>query len=49
MDSREWYQVSLEFTQIHVEGTTEPEGSGNGGYDLANELVEVAVSGPTDA
>ena len=43
MDSGVGNQISLEFSQVDIEGTIESEGSGDGGYDLTNKPVEVGV------
>ena len=32
------YQVGLEFGQINIQGSIKPEGSGDGGHNLANKL-----------
>ena len=39
-----WDQVSLEFSQINIEGTVETEGSRNRRDDLADKTVQVRVS-----
>eukprot|EP00796_Vickermania_ingenoplastis_P007776 gene7777-biopygen5217 len=39
------HQVGLELGQIHVEGTVEAEGGGEGGHHLADEAVDVGVGG----
>jgi len=38
-------QIGLELGQIHVQGAVEPQGSGDGGHDLADEPVQVGVGG----
>ena len=43
MDARVRYQVSLELSQINVEGTIESQGSSDGAHDLADQPVEVGV------
>ena len=42
------HQVGLELGQVHVEGTIEAQGSGDGGHDLADQAVEVGVGGSLD-
>jgi hypothetical protein len=44
MDSGIGDQVSLEFSDIDVEGTIESEGSSQGGDDLSNKSIKVGVS-----
>uniref|UniRef100_A0A8C3HGZ2 Tubulin alpha chain n=1 Tax=Chrysemys picta bellii TaxID=8478 RepID=A0A8C3HGZ2_CHRPI len=48
VDTGVGHQVGLELRQIHVEGTIESEGGGDGGHDLANKAVEVGVGGALD-
>jgi len=48
MDSGVGNQVSLELSDIDVEGTIESEGSGQGGDNLGNESVQVGVGGSLD-
>jgi len=48
VDTRVWHQVSLEFSDIDVEGTVESEGSSQRGDDLSNKSVQVGVSGSFD-
>jgi len=43
MDSWVWHQVSLELSDIDVEGTIESEGGGKGGDNLGDESVQVGV------
>jgi hypothetical protein len=45
VDSRVRNQVSLEFSNIDVQGTIESEGSSQRGNDLGNQSVQVGVSG----
>jgi len=45
MDSRVGDEVSLELSDIDVEGTIESKGSSKGGDDLRDESVEVGVGG----
>ena len=42
------YQVGLELSQVHIEGTVEPEGGGDGGDDLTNQSVQVGVGWSLD-
>ena len=42
------HQVGLELSEIHVQGTIEPEGGGDGGDDLANQTVQVGVGWALD-
>ena len=42
------HQVGLELGQIHVEGTIEAQGGGDGGHDLGDQTVEVGVGGTFD-
>ena len=48
MDTWVRHQVGLELSQIHVQGTVEPEGGGDGGHDLADQTVQVGVGGALD-
>ena len=48
MDTRIRYQVSLELSQINVEGTIESQRSSDGGDDLSNESVQVGVGRSLD-
>ena len=48
MDSWVWDQVSLELSDINVEGTIESEGSSQGGDNLGNESVQVGVGWSLD-
>ena len=48
MDTGVGDQVSLELSEINVEGTIETERSGDSGDDLGNQTVEVGVSGALD-
>ena len=48
MDTRVRYQVSLELSQINVEGTIESKRSGDGGDDLSDESVQVSVGRSLD-
>jgi len=45
MDTGIGDEVSLEFSDIDVEGTIESEGGSQGGDDLSNKSVQVGVSG----
>merc|ERR1719384_210781 len=45
MDTRVGHQVSLELSDIDVEGTIESEGGSQGGDDLRDQSVEVGVGG----
>merc|ERR1711978_877528 len=40
------HQVGLELSQVHVQGSIEPQGGGDGGHDLADQPVEVGVGWP---
>merc|ERR1719322_1658515 len=40
------HQVGLELSQIHVQGSVEPQGGSDGGHDLADQPVEVGVGWP---
>merc|ERR1719347_7290 len=48
MDPRVGHQVSLELSQVNIEGTIKSERGSDRGHNLANELVEVGVRGPLD-
>jgi len=48
MDSGVGHQVSLEFSDIDVEGTVKSEGSGQRGDNLSNESVKVGVGRSLD-
>merc|ERR1712223_1843109 len=37
------HQVGLELSQVHVQGSVEPQGGSDGGHDLADQPVEVGV------
>lgn len=41
-------QVGLEFSQIDVQGAVESQRSCDGGHNLANQSIQVRVSGPLD-
>ena len=41
-------QVGLELSDVHVQGTVEPEGGSQGGDDLRDKPVQVGVGGPLD-
>ena len=43
MNSWVWHQVSLELSQINIQGTVESKGSGDGGNDLSDDSVQVGV------
>jgi len=43
MDTRVGHQVGLELGKIHVEGTIETKGSGQRGYNLGDQSVQVGV------
>merc|ERR1712107_441192 len=40
------HQVGLELSQVHVQGSVEPQGGSNGGHNLADQPVEVGVGWP---
>merc|ERR1711973_357704 len=40
------HQVGLELSQVHVQGSVEPQGGGDGGHNLADQPVEVGVGWP---
>merc|ERR1712113_340021 len=40
------HQVGLELSQVHVQGSVEPQGGSDGGYDLSDQPVEVGVGWP---
>ena len=48
MDSWVWHQVSLELSDIDVEGTIESEGGSEGGDNLGDESVQVGVGWSLD-
>ena len=48
MDPRVGHKVGLELSDIHIDGTIEPQGSGEGRNDLGNEPVEVGVGWSLD-
>ena len=48
VDAGVGHQVGLELGKIHVQGTVETEGGGQGGHNLADETVEVGVGGALD-
>ena len=48
MDTWVGHQVGLELRQIHVQGTIETQGSGDGADDLGDQTVQVGVGGTLD-
>merc|ERR1712062_355576 len=40
------HQVGLELSQVHVQGSVEPQGGSDGGHNLADQPVEVGVRWP---
>merc|ERR1712217_65570 len=40
------HQVGLELSQVHVQGSVEPQGGGDGGHNLSDQPVEVGVGWP---
>ena len=48
MDSGVRHQVGLELSHVHVQGSVESEGGGQGGDDLGDESVQVGVGGSLD-
>merc|ERR1711962_1168557 len=48
MDPGVGNQVGLELGKIHVEGSIEPQGGGDGGHDLTDQPVQVGVGRPLD-
>ena len=44
VDTRVWHQVSLEFSQVNIEGSVKAEGSSDGRYNLADQSVEIGVA-----
>merc|ERR1719322_2266055 len=40
------HQVGLELSQVHIQGSVEPQGGSDGGHDLADQPVEVGVGWP---
>ena len=48
VNTRERYQVGLEFVQIDVEGTAEPERSCDRGHDLGDQPVQIGEAGSGD-
>ena len=48
VDAGVGHQVGLELGNVHVEGTIETEGGGQGGDDLGDEAVQVGVGGTLD-
>lgn len=45
MNTRIWDQVSLEFVQIHVQGTVEAETGGNRADHLGDQTIQVLIAG----
>uniref|UniRef100_A0A8C0DNB3 Tubulin alpha 1a n=1 Tax=Balaenoptera musculus TaxID=9771 RepID=A0A8C0DNB3_BALMU len=37
------HQIGLEFCQINIQGSIKPQGSGDGGHNLAHEAVKISV------
>ena len=48
MDTWVGHQVGLELRQIHVQGTIETQGSGDGADNLGDQTVQVGVGGTLD-
>uniref|UniRef100_A0A5F9DT94 Tubulin alpha chain-like 3 n=1 Tax=Oryctolagus cuniculus TaxID=9986 RepID=A0A5F9DT94_RABIT len=48
VDAGVGHQVGLEFCQINIQGSVKPQGSRDGGHDLANKAVQVSVGGALD-
>ena len=48
VDTRVRHQVGLELRQIHVQGTIEAQGGGDGADDLPDQTVQVRVGGALD-
>ena len=48
MDTWVGHQVGLELRQIHVQGTIETQGSGDGADDLGDQTVQVGIGGTLD-
>ena len=46
MNSWVGYQIRLELSQVHIQGSVEPQGGSDGGHNLANQPVEVGVGWP---
>ena len=42
------HKIGLKFCQVHIESTIKAERCSDGGYDLANQPVEVGVSWPVN-
>merc|ERR1719357_329815 len=40
------HQVGLELSQVHVQGSVEPQGGSDGGHNLSDQPVEVGVGWP---
>uniref|UniRef100_A0A8D0IRH7 Tubulin alpha 1b n=1 Tax=Sus scrofa TaxID=9823 RepID=A0A8D0IRH7_PIG len=43
MDAGVGHQVGLEFCQINIQGPIKPQGSSDGGHNLAHEAVQISV------
>lgn len=48
VDTREWHQVGLEFSQIHVKSTIEPEARRDRADNLGNQAVQVFIARARD-
>ena len=48
VDARVRHQVGLEFGEVDVQGSVEPEGCRDGGHDLTDQAVQVGVRGSLD-
>src|ERR1700731_2097499 len=48
VNTRVRHKISLEFIQIHIKGTVKAKRGGNGGDDLSNQSIEIAVRGLLD-
>ena len=45
MDTREWYQVGLELSQVDVEGAIKAEAGSNRADNLGNQAVKMLEAG----
>ena len=42
------HKVGLEFSEVDVECTVEPQRGRDGGHDLTDQTVQIGVGGPLD-
>ena len=43
MNTRVWHQISLKFSEIHIQCSVKTERGSDGGYNLANQSVKICI------